>query len=133
MSITRRTGQLIPVEEKREYAYQSEISYPGASVRSHPSHRDHSEEAKKYDEYELTIHKHTDTAMTVELRKRRRDIVEQRKGYGAVITEEIYQTTIDFATLCNRIFAAGCDVYFEEERYPEEIREALRHAYRKSE
>lgn len=122
--------QVIPVPEKRTYAYQSESSYPGASIRSWPSRRDQSEEAKRYSEYELVIHKSTDTSMAVTLRKKRADIVEQRKEKGAATTVEIYQTTLDFAELCNLIFAGGYEVYTEEEHFPESIKAAMRTVYK---
>lgn len=123
-------GQVIPVKERRQYAYQSEFAYPGACIKSHPSHRDHSEEAKKYSDYELTIHKATDTALTISLKKTRRDIVEQRMARGAAVIEEEYQTTIDFAELVNRIFSPGCEIYLEEEHFPDAIKEAMKNAYR---
>jgi hypothetical protein len=127
--MSRKQGQLIPVTERRQFAYQSEPSYPGASIQSHPSRHDHSEEAKKYIGYELTIHKATDTALTINLRKKRADIVEQRKANGAAVIAEVYQTTIDFAELVNRIFSPGCDVYLEEEHFPDAIRQAMKNAY----
>lgn len=125
----RHKGQVIPVEGERDFAYQSEHSYPGASIKSGPSHRNHSPEAKKYLEYELTIHKHTDTAMSIELRKRRTDIVEQRRQKGKAIIEDVYVVTLDFAELCNRIFGPGCEYIAEEEAFPESIRQAMMHAY----
>lgn len=128
----KHKGQVIPVPEKREYAYQSEHCYPGASIKSSPSHRDHSEEAKKYLSYELTIHKLTDTAMVVTLHKERKDIVQQRCQRGAAITQDVYTITIDFAELCNRIFNPGCDHIEEEEAFPESIKQAMRKAYDQS-
>lgn len=129
MDDTKHRGQVIPVPEKRSYAYQSEISYPMASILSHPSFRDQSDEARMYDEYMLTIHKHTDTSFVVTLHKRRKDIVQQRKINGAAVTEDIYQRIMDFAELCNLIFSPGCDHFTEEERFPEAIREAMKKVY----
>ncbi len=125
-------GQVIPVPVKRTYAYQSETSYPGASIHSAPPMRDReSVEAKKYTAYDLEIRKHTDTAMVITLHKTRADVVDQRRKHGAAVTEDIYQITLDFAELCNRIFGAGCDHFEETEAFPEEVKQLMRKVYDK--
>jgi hypothetical protein len=130
----RHKGQVIPVEEERSFAYQSETAYPGASIKSAPSRRDQGEEGKKYTNYELCIHKQTDTAMSIELRKRRSgsDIVRQRKQHGKAIVEDVFVVTLDFAELCNRIFGPGCTLICQDEAFPESVRQAMREAYRQN-
>jgi hypothetical protein len=123
-------GQVIPVPEERDYAYQSERSLPGGSIISYPSERDHSDEAKKYSRYELFFHKHTDTAVHFILRKHRRDIVEQRKRNGKAVLYDEYYLTLDFAEFVNRVFGPGCSISTEEEHFPPAVIEAMRQAYR---
>ncbi len=122
-------GQVIPIPENRQFAYQSENSYPGCYIKAWLSHRDTSDEAKTYNEYEFIITKMTDTAMSVTLRKHRRDTVAQRIENGAAVRYEEYHTILDFAELVNRIFGPGCAVYEESEVFPDSVREVMKQAY----
>lgn len=126
-------GDIIPQVDKRQYAYHDETAYPGAYIRSYPSERSlDREERKKYSEYEFTITKHTDNSMIVNLKKHRRDIVEQRREKGKAILCENYQRILSFGELMNLIFSEGCPVYLDEEAFPVEVVELMKTFYPRS-
>lgn len=128
-------GNLIPYDRaNRHYAYQDETCYPGAYFESHPPERGDKGEFDKYIGYELTIIKHTDKAFGITLKKRRKDIVEQRIANGFAVTADEYVLTLSFAEFVNRLFGPGdYDHYEEKEAYSESIRaemlDLMRRAY----
>jgi len=130
MSDDRHKGDVIPKVEDRQYAYHNENAYPGAYIRSYPSDRSNDiAERKKYSEYEFTITKHTDNSMTVNLKKHRADIVEQRRENGKAVLYENYQTILSFGELMNRIFGEGCQVYLDDEHIPDAVAEFMKGIY----
>lgn len=130
MSDHDHEGDIIPQVDKRQYAYHDENAYPGAYIRSYPSERSvDRDERKKYSEYEFTITKHTDNSMIVNLKKHRRDIVEQRRENGKAVLCENYQRIISFGELMNRIFGEGCAVYLDDEAFPVEVVELMKTLY----
>lgn len=122
-------GNVISGASGRQYSYQDERCHPGCYFKTYPSKQGSNQEGKRYQAYELFITKHTDSSVTLVMRKHRKDIVEQRIQSGAAVLYEEYVTILSFAELANRLFNPGCEVYFEEERFPESIKEAMKQAY----
>lgn len=132
MSDSRHKGDIIPKVDDRRFAYHDENAYPGAYIKSYPSDRGTDiAERKKYEAYEFTITKHTDNSMAVKLRKHRRDIVDQRRANGKAVVYEDYITILSFGELMNRIFGPGCEVYPEDEHFPDEVAEFMKQLYDK--
>jgi len=125
------TGPIIPTEKRDEYgfAYLSETSYPGGLIDSSPVERGDEDEKKKYSSYEFSYHKHTDNAIMLKLRKFRKDIVQMRRKNGAGVIYEDYIIILSFGELMNRIFGPGCEVYLEEEAFPQAVKDLMRTVY----
>lgn len=130
-------GPLFPNADRRKFAYQSESSTPGCYIEAYPRRRDVVEDRNvpfndpKYQRFEFILHKHTDSSMIVELRAHLngQETVKQRTERGYATRYDIYQTVISFGELMNRIFAPGCQVFYEDEAFPDSVKEVMKVAY----
>lgn len=131
-------GSLFAGADKRKCAYQDEHCTPGCYIEAYPRRRDNVDGRNvpfndpKYFKFEFILHKHTDNSMTIELRAHLNgsETIRQRKEQGYATKYEIYQTTLSFGELMNRIFAPGCQVFSEDEGFPEEVKEVMKKAYK---
>jgi hypothetical protein len=103
------------------YSKDEPTTYPGTSIKSYDGEKT----------LTLEIHKLTDKAMEISLTIPRTDIVQQRKLRGFAITEEVHQITLNFNELVNRIFCIEHDVFYQEEAFPDSVKEAMKRAYDK--
>ena len=135
--MTNHSGEVLPSTADREFAYEDEmVSRPVAVIMAHQSWRrgrkepnaEEKAEHELYSEYEFSIRQFTGNALTLTLIKKRRDIVEQRKTGGKVVTHDIYQRGISFAELMNILFN-NCQHFEDCEAYPDSIHQAMRSAY----
>lgn len=131
------SGNVMPDTAGREFAYEDEVvSRPMAVITAyHNSRRGRKdlngkerEEQERYSEYEFSIRQHTGNYLEITLRKQRRDIVEQRRTGGKVVTHDVYTRGISFAELVNLLFAE-CQHFEDTEAYPDSIHEAMKTAY----
>lgn len=133
----RHIGLVLPPTEDRKFAYEDEhVCRPKAVIMATPNgsrgvkelSAEEQAERDRYYSYEFSIEQHTGTALTLTLRKRRRDVVAQRTTGGKVVTRDCYMRGISFAELMNLLFSE-CEHYEDTEAYPESIHQAMRTAY----
>ncbi len=103
------------------YAKDEPTTYPGTSIKSFNGEKT----------LTLEIHKLTDKSMEISLTIPRTDIVQQRKQKGYAILEETHHITLNFNELVNRIFCEEHDVFYNEEAFPDSVKEAMKRAYDK--
>lgn len=134
----KHEGRVMPETRDREFAYEDEmVSRPMAVITAHQSWRSRGRKApneeerlehERYGECVFSIHQHTGNSLIVTLRKERRDVVEQRKAGGKVVTHDVYQRGISFAEMMNLLFAE-CQHFEDAEAYPDAIHQAMKSAY----
>ncbi len=103
------------------YSKDEPTTYPGTSIKSFNGEKT----------LTLEIHKLTDKIMEVKLRIPKTDMVEQRKQKGYAIYEEMHMVTLNFNELVNRIFCEEHDVFYNEEAFPDSVKEVMKRAYDK--
>lgn len=137
MSDYSHSGKVLPDTRGREFAYEDEmVTRPVAVITAWPNSRrgvkeltaEEQRERERYSGYEFSIRQHTGTALEITLRKERKDIVQQRKTGGKVVTHDIYTRGVSFAELCNLLFE-HCQHFEDAEAYPESIHQAMKSAY----
>lgn len=138
MTTDKHSGPLFPGADKRKFAYQDERVHGGAYLEAYPPHRDNTDghnvpfNDPRYTRFEFVIHNHTGNSLTVEVRAylNGTETIKQRKQRGYATEYEIYQTIISFGELMNRIFSPGCQVFYEDEAWPDVVKDVMKGAYK---
>lgn len=135
--MNEHSGLVMPETKDRDFAYEDEmVSRPAMVINAYHNSRrgvkqlssEEQTERERYSSYSFSVHQHTGNSLTITLRKERRDIVEQRKTGGKVVTHDIYQRGVSFAELVNLLFT-DCQHFEDTEAYPDSIHEAMKSAY----
>lgn len=130
--MAKHQGPIFKATEKRVCAYQHEFVMGGGRLAGRESDRPMPEirvACTNRKHLELVFVCETQRHVGVRLRISRTDIVEQRRKWGWAIESEDYVAVMSLGELCNRIFGPGCDVYENEEHFPESVKAAMQQAY----